>query len=1348
MDYENYELYPGYSAPKLTGHTAFTTAQWTGITVMGILKNLYNAIRGIPDWRTNDPEGDENGLPKLFRTKQGLYIRLLYALVEDTFNRPIASEPGDYIDCLIREHDKTYKGFYPPLRLTDRTKRCLNLSSYNYLGFGGVDKYPKATEILRNAILDMPISTASPSAELGHLPIHRQLEQQLAKFLGKEDCMLVGMGFATNSTVIPSLVGKGDLIVSDQLNHTSIVQGARESGAKIKPFVHNDPADLERVLQEAVLGPKKYGKILLIIEGIYSMEGDLCKLKEIIPVAKRYGAYVYLDEAHSIGAVGPTGRGVTEEAGIGTDDINIMMGTFSKSFGSSGGYIAGDRDVVNHVRQYAAGATDAASMPPACAMQIIQALKMIEGKDGTDIGPKKLQAIRENSCFFRKSLEDMGFEVLGDAPSPVIPVMLYTPTKIGDFSRMAFKRGLAVVTVGAPAVPLMYGRVRFCISAAHERKDLENALQIISELGDELQLKYRGKHAPNPRAPGTLDSLEHKRLAEAEARAAKVAAKREEALKARKKIKWNPLVDKKSGDVNPYGWADRDVSLMAKSKIVLSNWDYLGLASDPTIQAACIQTLEKKGLGSCGPRGFYGTYPEHLRAERDLAAFLETDQAVLYPFGACTVSSVIACMATRDDILIVDEGVGRNVLTGVSLTRAKVHFYKHCDMEDCERVLKEVSSHEWKALSGVMGPSPKRKFLISEAIFGSSGDLAPVDKLAELRLKYKCRFILDETHSFGTLGATGRGATEHFGIGSSAVDVLCASLEGSGASCCGFSAGPTGVVSYQRLLGSGYCYSAAPPPYLATSVSAAISSLRKTGDARLRKLRANAQRLRSGVASIPGLRVMGALESPMVLVSVEGEKDPAILDKICHNAQRRGVAISRANNIPKMGLKPSADLPVAIRLCASSSHDNEGIDYAISVLREEVKSVVGKIERKVSSKAKAAKKPKSSKQAKKSNLVPTTPISPQTHGDDKPVSKASQQEASSVSAGVSMPLLMVVWFVLSLYRQFLNRESVVTGRFVTGWLHKLRLDRNSTSPAVRAFYHLARCFGSHRTYGVMLPVIYWSFGCSVQSALPFITYCLVCIAGCFLKCAMSEGAHARRPSRSWPSISAMNAVTLPFFLLRHYLGEKWLYNSFGLQSLLIVSLAVVWVFAISLGRMEIGDSPSNIVGGLVSGAIATHVMRLMMADSTLGFLEGSVGFFACPAILFAMAALLLCPLPISGRDFAMKFYGHAARHMVTMVTFMVGVSMFPQQAVVATWYATGLRAAWAFVMYMAFSVVCTLLIRKFLATVITGVCANVPSLRRHGLSTYTTMEPILNAFAKGVAMSTAVPAAVNFLVAA
>ena len=416
------------------------------------------------------------------------------------------SSPEDWIDVAIREPESE-RGYFSKLVTTPQSRRCLNLGSYNYLGFGGLNTH--CTPLVAKSVMDYPVTSAGSAAELGYNPLIKEVEETTAKYVGKEAAVVVGMGFATNSTVIPAICGKGDLIVSDALNHNSIVEGARLSGAKVRAFKHNCVGDLELILQDAVAGKQRYNKILVIIEGIYSMEGELCCLAEIVEVCKLYGAYVWLDEAHSIGAVGPTGRGVCEELGVDPKDVDIMMGTFTKSFGAAGGYVASDYETVARIRQYAAGCTDACSMPPAVCTQILSSLRVISGEDGTDIGAKKLRQLRENSKFFREGLEALGLEVLGHHPSPVMPVMLYQPYKIGDFSRLAFNRKLAVVVVGAPATPVNYPRIRFCVSAAHSREDLADALAAISDIADELSIKFKVA-PPNAWFPGSIHDQEEK----------------------------------------------------------------------------------------------------------------------------------------------------------------------------------------------------------------------------------------------------------------------------------------------------------------------------------------------------------------------------------------------------------------------------------------------------------------------------------------------------------------------------------------------------------------------------------------------------------------------------------------------------------------------------------------------------------------------------------------------------------------------------------------------------------------------------------------------------------------------
>lgn len=318
---------------------------------------------------------------------------------------------------LLFPQKSTAFGPFQPYSLTGRKVTCTNLSSYNYLGFGGVDEY--CTPLVRKCLAEIGLSAgASRGSVCGTYAVHKELETKVAAFLKKDDAFVIGMGFATNSTLIPCLIdpngnGKGCLILSDALNHKSIVEGVRMSAVAVKAFKHNDMVDLERRLRDAIDhgqpgSGQPWRKIVVIVEGIYSMEGDFCRLREIVALKNKYGAYLYLDEAHSIGAVGPSGRGCTELFGVPTHMVDVMMGTFTKSFGSAGGYVAGDKDVIANLRKNSPNASFACSMSPACAAQALAAFTLIIDHKR---GKEKIDALRRNSNFFRKGLGELGFWV-------------------------------------------------------------------------------------------------------------------------------------------------------------------------------------------------------------------------------------------------------------------------------------------------------------------------------------------------------------------------------------------------------------------------------------------------------------------------------------------------------------------------------------------------------------------------------------------------------------------------------------------------------------------------------------------------------------------------------------------------------------------------------------------------------------------------------------------------------------------------------------------------------------------------------------------------------------------------
>ncbi|KAM9354457.1 serine palmitoyltransferase 2b [Pholidichthys leucotaenia] len=466
------------------------------LTIFGYLRDFLRHWNIEKCHVAREREEQKDFVP-LYQDFENFYTRNLYMRIRDNWNRPICSVPGAKMDLVERvTHDYNWT-----FEHTGRVvKDVINMGSYNYLGFA--ENTGACAEAAVEATHTYGMGVGSTRCELGNLDIHEELEQLVARFLGVESAMAFGMGFATNSMNIPALTGKGCLILSDELNHTSLVLGARLSGSTIRVFKHNNMQSLEKLLRDAIVHGqprthRPWKKILIVVEGIYSMEGSIVRLPEVIALKKRYKAYLYLDEAHSIGALGPNGRGVVDYFGLDPKDVDIMMGTFTKSFGAAGGYIGGQKDLIDYLRSHSHSAMYATSMSPPVAQQIITSMKIIMGVDGTTVGAERLRQLAENTAYFRRKLHDMGFIIYGNDDSPVVPLMLYMPAKIGAFGREMLKRNIGTVVVGFPATPIIESRARFCVSAAHTRDMLDTALEAISEVGDLLQLKYsRWKQQP------------------------------------------------------------------------------------------------------------------------------------------------------------------------------------------------------------------------------------------------------------------------------------------------------------------------------------------------------------------------------------------------------------------------------------------------------------------------------------------------------------------------------------------------------------------------------------------------------------------------------------------------------------------------------------------------------------------------------------------------------------------------------------------------------------------------------------------------------------------------------------
>eukprot|EP00126_Sphaerothecum_destruens_P012282 Sdes_comp21052_c0_seq1m19741 len=368
-----------------------------GYFVLYIMGNLRDFLLGRGILKKACRGKPKTGFVPLYNDFESFYTRNLYTRISDCWNRPITNVAGAYVDVLERKSNDYNRTF----QLTGRVQHCLNLGSYNYLGFA--ENSGPCAEYAKQCVNDYSSATASSRCEVGTQDIHLRLESYVAKYLKKESAMVFGMGFATNSTNIPAFVQSGDLIISDELNHASLILGMRLSGAKIHVFKHNDMASLESTIRNSIAEGqprthRPWRKILIVVEGIYSMEGAVVNLPEVVALKNKYKCYLFLDEAHSIGALGKHGGGVCEYFNVPTSQVDIMMGTFTKSFGAAGGYIAGPARMIQYLKHRSHSFVYASSMSAPIAGQIYAALRQISGDDGTDLGSKRIQQLADNSA--------------------------------------------------------------------------------------------------------------------------------------------------------------------------------------------------------------------------------------------------------------------------------------------------------------------------------------------------------------------------------------------------------------------------------------------------------------------------------------------------------------------------------------------------------------------------------------------------------------------------------------------------------------------------------------------------------------------------------------------------------------------------------------------------------------------------------------------------------------------------------------------------------------------------------------------------------------------------------------
>ena len=384
--------------------------------------------------------------------------------------------------------DLKARGTYFKLRVLDDEqeavctydgKRVINLASNNYLG---LTTHPRLREAALEATRKFGVGSGAVRTIAGTMKIHMELEEKIARFKNVEACVVFQSGFTANAGTVSSILGKEDFILSDELNHASIIDGARLSKAKIKVFRHKDVAHCEELLKEIENDP---GRKLIITDGVFSMDGDIGPVDKLAALAEKYGAIMMVDDAHASGVLGKNGRGSVDHFGC-HGKVDVQVGTLSKAIGSLGGYVCGSRDLIDFLYHRARPFLFSTSHPPSVAASCIAAFDVLEQE------PERIDRLWDNTRYFKQQLAGLGFDIGGKntpaSETPITPIIVGEGRKTMDFSRALFDAGVMATGIAFPTVAEGKARIRAIVTSEHTRAELDQALETFGTVGKKLDI--------------------------------------------------------------------------------------------------------------------------------------------------------------------------------------------------------------------------------------------------------------------------------------------------------------------------------------------------------------------------------------------------------------------------------------------------------------------------------------------------------------------------------------------------------------------------------------------------------------------------------------------------------------------------------------------------------------------------------------------------------------------------------------------------------------------------------------------------------------------------------------------
>jgi len=404
------------------------------------------------------PGGDKDLFAKTKEFQK--FVRFIRDSGHDLYRRTLVSSSGNRV--VVQD------------KYTGEHKEMIMMASNNYLG---LTTHPKVVKAGLLAMEQFGVGAGSVPLLAGTITLHKQLEAKIARFKGCEDAIVFPAGYSSNVGCVMGLVREGDVVINDILNHASIIDGCKLSGGTVKAFPHNNMTALRKLLRRL---DENYNAKLVIVDGVFSMDGDIAPLPELIDICREHGARLMIDEAHATGVIGENGRGTPEYWGV-EGQVDIVAGTLSKALGCIGGFVASTKEVVNYLRFYARSYMFSTALPPAVTAALLAGLEVIETE------PDLRQRLWDNIRYMRKNLTDMGWD-MGNAQTAIFPLIIGDDFKVKEMARMLNDMGVFVNPVFYPAVSRKLSRIRLSLMATHTREDLDKTLEAVEVAGKKLQL--------------------------------------------------------------------------------------------------------------------------------------------------------------------------------------------------------------------------------------------------------------------------------------------------------------------------------------------------------------------------------------------------------------------------------------------------------------------------------------------------------------------------------------------------------------------------------------------------------------------------------------------------------------------------------------------------------------------------------------------------------------------------------------------------------------------------------------------------------------------------------------------